>query len=235
MLGRSESLTCHGGNVRLVQQAMSNIGAAFDSALANKRRDIRKRIKRALRHRAAPRPESCASRSRYDRAAASIPLSFPHALLRAQSAAVPPSAQSTWDSTFAGSAASAPRPPPPSARACSLAAIRSWHTSSKANPRPESGRGYSFSDPTEKSARVVQVNIALVGNHPDAALVRQAHNLSHVLGAHHRARRIRRRIQNDELRFGVISRSIICAVTRKPCVSSAFSRRTSRRRSAPYP
>ena len=48
-------------------------------------------------------------------------------------------------------------------------------------------------------AGVVQVNVALVGQNPDAALLRQADEFGHILRAHHRARWIRWRVENDGL------------------------------------
>ena len=59
---------------------------------------------------------------------------------------------------------------------------------------------YSRSDPTEKFLpRVIQIDITLVGEHPDSALVRQADHCRQILRTHDRARGIRRRIQNDDL------------------------------------
>jgi len=50
MLGRPEALARDGGHVRLVQQAVRNIGAALDPTLSKECRNIWICIERTLRH-----------------------------------------------------------------------------------------------------------------------------------------------------------------------------------------
>ena len=47
---------------------------------------------------------------------------------------------------------------------------------------------------------VVQIDVALIGEHPDAALRRQSNHRLQILRRHDCARRVRRRIQNDHFR-----------------------------------
>ena len=53
--------------------------------------------------------------------------------------------------------------------------------------------------PRDRLAGIVQVDVALVQQQINPALVRQVHNPLQILGRHHRARRVRRRVQNDGL------------------------------------
>ena len=46
---------------------------------------------------------------------------------------------------------------------------------------------------------VIEINIALVRDHPNAALSREPHDFSHVFRRHNCPRRIRRRVENNQL------------------------------------
>ena len=51
-------------------------------------------------------------------------------------------------------------------------------------------------------ASVVEIDVALIGDDPDAALVGEADDGGHIFGTHHGAGRVRRRVKNDELGLG---------------------------------
>src|ERR1035437_918267 len=202
MFRRAEAFSRNRRHVHLMQQAVRDVGAALHSALPEKRRYVRIRVERAFRHGALHtrnRPQAA------DNVVAQVYVlgeHVGHALLRTVQR-----------------------------RHRCLLHNRRWirsrlalqfmhrvhhHRRAQRESQAPAGHGvglrkrsdhqkpvaiYVQRSHREILARAIEIHVALVGNHPDAALMRQAHNLSHIRRTHDRARRIRWRIQNNQLRL----------------------------------